>query len=122
MQSWNPATWLSSLRSSRSDALPGQPASAWDEGEPGGALVGCKGRDVEIGLVKLTSDAAVPRSRQLETETVPMRRCDSFRELYREHVIGGPSSFLLAANGSEDFARAFRKKLVIEISAVVPPP
>ncbi|WP_020180220.1 DUF1194 domain-containing protein [Methylopila sp. M107] len=35
---------------------------------------------------------------------------------YRDHVIGGPGSFLLLAQGYGDFARALRRKLVTEIS------
>lgn len=35
---------------------------------------------------------------------------------YTENVIGGPSGFLLKANGFEDFGRAFRQKFVSEIS------
>lgn len=35
---------------------------------------------------------------------------------YREYVIGGPAGFLIAAQGFEDFGRAFRQKFVTEIS------
>lgn len=35
---------------------------------------------------------------------------------YKDHVIGGPGSFILVAQGYEDFARALRRKLVTEIS------
>ncbi len=35
---------------------------------------------------------------------------------YRDHVVGGPGSFLLVARGYEDFSRALRRKLVTEIS------
>lgn len=40
---------------------------------------------------------------------------------YREHVMGGPGSFVLAANGYADFGRAIRQKFVIEISGATPP-
>ena len=40
---------------------------------------------------------------------------------YRDHVIGGPGSFLLVAQGYEDFARALRRKLVTEISSAAAP-
>ena len=40
---------------------------------------------------------------------------------YRETVIGGPSGFLIAAQGFEDFGRAFRQKFVTEISALALP-
>jgi hypothetical protein len=36
---------------------------------------------------------------------------------YREHVIGGPNSFLMPAAGFADFERAMRHKFVTEISA-----
>ena len=39
---------------------------------------------------------------------------------YRAHVVGGPGSFLLAAQGYGDFARALRQKFVLEISALEP--
>ncbi len=35
---------------------------------------------------------------------------------YREHVIGGPSAFLVPAHGFADFERAMRRKFVTEIS------
>ena len=35
---------------------------------------------------------------------------------YREHVIGGPFSFVLTAAGFEDFPRAIRRKFLVEIS------
>ena len=37
---------------------------------------------------------------------------------YREHVVGGIASFVLAANGYGDFGRAIRQKFVVEISAI----
>lgn len=37
---------------------------------------------------------------------------------YREHVMGGPGSFVLPAAGFEDFGRAIRQKFVIEISSL----
>jgi hypothetical protein len=36
-------------------------------------------------------------------------------------VVGGPTSFLLAAAGYGDFSRAMRRKFVIEISALEAP-
>lgn len=35
---------------------------------------------------------------------------------YKEHVIGGPGSFVLPAYGYKDFGRAIRQKFVVEIS------
>lgn len=37
---------------------------------------------------------------------------------YREHVVGGPGAFLMAAHGYGDFARALRQKFVMEISGL----
>lgn len=39
---------------------------------------------------------------------------------FRENVVGGPGSFLLAARGYGDFSRALRQKFVIEISGIDP--
>jgi hypothetical protein len=36
---------------------------------------------------------------------------------YRDHVIGGPSAFVVPAHGFPDIARAMRRKFLIEISA-----
>lgn len=40
---------------------------------------------------------------------------------YRDHVMGGTGSFVLPANGYEDFGRAIRQKFVIEISGRIEP-
>lgn len=40
---------------------------------------------------------------------------------YRGCVIGGPGAFLVVARDFRDFARAIRKKLVLEIAGLVPP-
>jgi len=37
---------------------------------------------------------------------------------YREHVKGGPGSFVLTANGYSDFGRAIRQKFVLEVSSL----
>ncbi|MGD9669366.1 MAG: DUF1194 domain-containing protein [Hyphomicrobiaceae bacterium] len=39
---------------------------------------------------------------------------------YRENVMGGPGSFVLPAQGFEDFGRAIRQKFVVEISDLEP--
>jgi hypothetical protein len=36
---------------------------------------------------------------------------------YRDHVIGGPGAFVIRADGFADFARAVRRKLILEIAA-----
>lgn len=40
---------------------------------------------------------------------------------YREHVMAGNGSFVLAAQGYSDFERAIRQKFVIEVSGISPP-
>ncbi len=40
---------------------------------------------------------------------------------YRDCVIGGPGAFYVVANGFEDFDRAVRKKLILEIAGRTPP-
>jgi hypothetical protein len=39
---------------------------------------------------------------------------------YRQHVKGGPGSFVLPANGYADFGRAIRQKFVLEVSTLLP--
>lgn len=39
---------------------------------------------------------------------------------FRENVMGGPGSFVLPADGFEDFGRAIRQKFIIEISGTTP--
>jgi hypothetical protein len=39
---------------------------------------------------------------------------------YREMIIGGPGSFVIAATGRNTFASAVRRKLVLEISGLTP--
>lgn len=46
----------------------------------------------------------------------------SLDEYYADCVIGGPGAFVLPVHRIEDFAVAVRRKLVMEISGVVPPP
>ena len=41
---------------------------------------------------------------------------------FRDCVIGGPGAFYVVANGFEDFARAVRRKLILEIANAPPAP
>jgi len=44
-------------------------------------------------------------------------------DVYFEHcVIGGPDAFMIAANGFEDFAKAVRRKMILEIAGDTPEP
>ncbi|MCB1519667.1 MAG: DUF1194 domain-containing protein [Hyphomicrobiaceae bacterium] len=36
---------------------------------------------------------------------------------YERHVMGGPGAFVITANGYEDFARAIRRKFILEVAA-----
>jgi hypothetical protein len=40
-------------------------------------------------------------------------------EWFRQHVKGGPGSFVLPANGYADFGRAIRQKFVLEVSSLI---
>jgi hypothetical protein len=40
---------------------------------------------------------------------------------YRDHVMAGSGSFVLAAQGYGDFERAIRQKFVVEVSGIAPP-
>ena len=53
----------------------------------------------------------------LRATPLPQERM-GLEQWYREHVVGGPGAFLLTASGYGDFARALRRKFVIEVSAI----
>ncbi|MGF1660355.1 MAG: DUF1194 domain-containing protein [Rubrimonas sp.] len=40
---------------------------------------------------------------------------------FRDRIIGGPGAFVVTADGSEAFANAVRRKLILEISGLEPP-
>jgi hypothetical protein len=46
----------------------------------------------------------------------------NLEDYYRECVIGGPGAFVIPVSDKEKFAEAIRTKLVLEISALEPPP
>lgn len=47
----------------------------------------------------------------------------TIEQWYRDHVVGGPGSFILPANGYKDFGSAIRRKFILEISGErMPPP
>ncbi|MEK9754137.1 MAG: DUF1194 domain-containing protein, partial [Rhodospirillaceae bacterium] len=48
---------------------------------------------------------------------LPMKNLD---EYYRECVIGGTGAFMVVAHGFNDFARAIRRKLILEIAGAQP--
>lgn len=71
--------------------------------------------------VKAVRDDLV--SRAITVNGLPIlegREAATLEGWYRDNVMGGPGSFILAAEGYEDFGRAIRQKFVVEISAAPP--
>lgn len=60
-------------------------------------------------------DAAEKKAAQADADP------KGLEEWFKTHVQGGTGSFVLAANGYADFARAIRQKFIIEISGSAPP-
>ncbi|MBS0232056.1 MAG: DUF1194 domain-containing protein [Proteobacteria bacterium] len=58
-----------------------------------------------------------PEDSALLPKAVPGGR-PPLEQWYRDHVMGGPSSFVLPAQGYGDFERAIRQKFVIEVSSL----
>jgi hypothetical protein len=63
---------------------------------------------ITINGLPILSDVAPPGTPSLD-------------EYYREHVIGGPGAFVVAAEDFRSFARAVRRKLILEIAGLRPP-
>ena len=45
----------------------------------------------------------------------------NLNKYYRDCVIGGTGAFIIVANGFDDFARAIRRKMILEIAGRMPP-
>lgn len=81
-------------------------------------------------LVDDVRDAAI--ARRITINGLPiMNQNDAFASryyladldlYYRGCVIGGPGAFLVVANNFTDYARAIRRKLILEIAGLAPPP
>ena len=71
-------------------------------------------RGVTINGLVILSDAPLPWNPE---HTNPPGGLEHY---YREHVIGGPGSFVLAADGFESFGRAIVKKMIAEIASLAP--
>ena len=79
-------------------------------------------------LVDLVRDATILRRITINglpivNERGPFVSRFYLRDLDRYYlgcVIGGPGAFLVVANGFEDFARAIRRKLILEIAGTLP--
>ncbi len=70
---------------------------------------------VTINGLPILLDA--PEDSALLPKAVPGGR-PPLEQWYRDHVMGGPSSFVLPAQGYGDFERAIRQKFVIEVSSL----
>ncbi len=64
---------------------------------------------ITINGLPILSEMTIPGSMPLD-------------EYYREHVIGGPGSFVVVADDFRSFARAVRRKLILEIAGTAPDP
>ncbi len=53
-----------------------------------------------------------------ELSSQPDSERTTLDQWFKDHVVGGPSAFVLAAEGYADFGRAFRRKFVTEISSL----
>ena len=88
-----------------------------------GAIAGAVQLDTLVARDVVNTMLAVQRHRApgfaLEGLLIgPGTHQTTMEEWYTSNVIGGPSGFLIKANGFDDFGRAFRQKFVSEISRV----
>lgn len=81
------------------------------------------------GLVTAARDMAVARGITINGLPIVNDRMNRFGpqmkdlDLYYRHcVIGGTGAFIVVANDFQSFARAVRRKLVLEIAGIRPPP
>lgn len=70
---------------------------------------------LESGAEEAVIPGAAPTQSYLpeEQQNAPLE------EWFRDHVKGGPGSFVLPANGYADFGRAIRQKFVLEVSLLL---
>lgn len=57
-----------------------------------------------------------PGSTKLDFPLPGKRDAKSLTEWYERHVMAGPGAFVITARGYEDFARAIRRKFILEIA------
>lgn len=79
-----------------------------------------KGPAVDLARDALVADGIVVNG--LPILISPSRTFHDLDRYYAECVAGGPGSFVLPANGIAEFATAIRRKLILEVSGVPPPP
>ena len=65
-------------------------------------------------------DAAVSHGLTVNGLPITSDEKPGIEDWYRDNVVGGPGAFLVVADGYDAFARAFRQKLVLEISGLAP--
>jgi hypothetical protein len=68
-------------------------------------------RDVVLGAGVVINGLAI-----LCTQCSGRPRIGNLEQEYAERIIGGPGAFVVTADGPENFARAVRRKLILEIS------
>lgn len=83
----------------------------------GRPLAEARAEALDQGIV-LNGLAVLDRTPQASTLIAGLPPLDDY---YRDEVIGGPGSFLVVAEGFEDFETAVRRKIIREIAAVPAP-
>jgi hypothetical protein len=77
------------------------------------------GLPILVGGVDGLAGSGAYRPPGFDLQELPMEMANgsiSLDQWYRDHVVGGPNAFVLAARGYADFARALKEKLLTEIS------
>lgn len=85
-----------------------------NDGEP---VTGLRDRAVAAGII--INGLPIINDRPSPWGMRPMPNLDLY---YEDCVIGGSGAFLLVANSFQDFARAIRRKLILEIAGLRPEP
>lgn len=76
-------------------------------------------RDRAVGRGVTINGLAIINGRISRYGSAPIVDLDDY---FRDCVIGGAGRFLIVANGYQDYARAIRRKLILEIAGRRPPP
>ncbi|MEE8351587.1 MAG: DUF1194 domain-containing protein [Rhodospirillales bacterium] len=83
----------------------------------GGLVTFSRDKAVKAGII--INGLAIINGRPSRYGTLPMPHLDNY---YRDCVIGGFGAFVVVADTFHDFARAIRRKLVLEIAGLRPKP
>ncbi len=83
----------------------------------GGPVTFSRDKAVKAGII--INGLPIINNRPSRYGTLPMPNLDNY---YRDCVIGGFGAFIVVANTFHDFARAIRRKLVLEIAGLSPGP